>query len=293
MIFGVGKIMSPIEKRPTKPERLQRAVALWGMRIFWTLIVIVFALIELHFIPIVTHDANAYLVVVTTLMLFLSELFNQLQHESISRLDALARDVKAVQEDLRSDARLLTLEESVRELFDRLNIIKPGQEVVIEHLGLDMTFAWEKMSLLFQRLPNLTKIEYRALILLADDSELVHYDTSTQDWMLSGRRQKAFMEQKLEELKNRYAREHKTFNAELRGYTAVPFVHGLRVVEPFHAAYIAVCRWGGEDHNEYHWGGNEYHRVIDVSLSNARRDLLDIYNGNFSHFWNHKKVAKT
>lgn len=264
---------------------MRSAIATWAVRVVWTFIVIVVSLIQLHILPELIHNANMYLVIVVSLIFFLSEIMNEWQRDIFVRLDAQAKSLNIIQESMRTEAKLLTLEETTRDLWQRLKSVEPGQRVVINHLGLDMTFAWEKITNLVESLPNVTNLEYRLLILSAESDDLAHFDDDVRGWLTSGRGQAGVLRNKLRELKTHCERENRSLNYEMRTYAAMPVVHGFRVVEPFHAAYVSICRWGGDEFTEYRWGGTSYNLILDISLSDARRDLLEIFDGNFNHYW--------
>src|ERR1051325_84477 len=266
-------------------SQLKHSMATWGVRIVWVFIVCISALTHFHILPELIHSADLYLLIVVSMLLFLSEILNEWHREIFLRLETQSQNLGIIQESMRTGSRLFTLEESTQDLFNRLKNVEPGRKVVIEHFGLDMTFAWEKIAGLVEALPNVTELEYRLLILSSESSELTHFDADVKDWMISGRKQRDILSQKLKELKNHCEKQHRSINYEMRTYTATPIVHGIRILEPFHAAYVAMCRWGGDEYNYYRWGGSAYHLVVDTSLSDSRRDILEIFNGNFHHFW--------
>jgi hypothetical protein len=284
--------VAPRKSRLFHSGQLFHAVAGWGVRAVWVFIVAVFALVQLHILPVLTHDEGVYLVVVVTLLLFLAEILNESRRDIFARLQAQSEILNSIQQSLRSDAQLFTLEESIQDLKERLEKVGAGEKVVIEHFGLDMTFAWDTVSEMFKDLPNATDIEYRLLMLSPESDDLSHFDDDVRTWLLTGRTQAAKIAKELVSLKNSCEKSRRSFTYEMRTYAAFPVVHGLRVTQPFHAAYIAICRWGGEDFNKYRWGSKSYHRVVDVSLSGGQSDLLDIFKGNFTHYWNRKPAAK-
>ena len=174
---------------------------------------------------------------------------------------------------------------------ERLRKVEVGQKVVIEHMGLDMTFAWDPIEEIIKELHNLTDLEYRLLMMAADRSDLSQFDSEVKHWLLTGSNQVEKIRNEMASLQKTCQKEHRTFAYDVRTYCTIPFVHGLRIVEPFHAAYITICRWDGVDFNKFRWGRNEYHRVIDASLSGAQADLLDVFNGNFLHYWKLKETT--
>jgi hypothetical protein len=273
-------------------SKLFHAVAGWGVRVVWIVIVGLFALVQLHILPVVTHDPTAYLVIVVTLLLFLSEILNEWRREMFLHLDTQSQALNAIQQSMRSAERLYTLDESIHDLTQRLKKVEPGQKVVIEHLGLDMTFAWDPISDMIKELTNITQLEYSLLILAAEGVDLTHFEDEVRNWMLSGQNQTPKLQRELTTLQVYCQKSHRSFTYDLRPYAAIPMVHGLRVTEPFHAAYVAICRWGGDDFNKYWWGRSEYHHVVDTTLSDAQSDFIEIFNGYFRHFWNRKPAVQ-
>jgi hypothetical protein len=265
--------------------------------------------VQLHIVTEFTHSAELYLIIVVTLLLFLSEsliewqreIFSRLdtgaasahkihtdaelwQRDILSRLDRQADYLRAVRESMRTENVLLTLEKSTEDFVQRVKRIEAGQKLVIEHFGLDVTFAWERVARLMTHMPNVTDLEYRLLIMsYEDDEQLACFDGEVKEWISGGRKQRAIILEELKDIKLQWT--GRIFTSEVRTYAAIPLVHGIRVLEPFQAAYISICRWGGNSFNNYRWGGDSYHLITETSLSDAQRDLLEIFDGNFQHFW--------
>lgn len=265
---------------------LFHAMTGWGIRCIWMVSVVLLALMQLHLIPIVTHDPFIYLVLVVTLLLFISEILNEWRREMFEKLYRQSTALDAIQQTIRGDSELLTLEKSIIDLRERLAKIPTGEKVIIEHFGLDMTFAWDPIEQMIKDLPNLTHIEYRLLMMAADRDDLGAFDPEVRNWLASGRVQVEKIRNEMTTLQRNSQKLHRVFEYDLRTYAAVPFVHGLRVVEPFHVAYVTLCRWDGVEHNRFRWGREEYRLVTDATLNGAQSDLLDVFNGNFLHYWN-------
>lgn len=271
---------------------LFHAMTGWGIRCIWMISVALLALMQLHVIPIVTHDPFVYLVLVVTLLLFISEILNEWRREMFEKLHHQSTALDAIQQTIRGDSELLTLEKSLIDLRERLAKTQAGEKVVIEHFGLDMTFAWDPIEQMIKDLPNLTHIEYRLLMMAADRDDLTSFDHEVRNWLASGRVQVEKIRNELATLQHSCQKLHRVFNYDLRTYAAVPFVHGLRIIEPFNVAYITLCRWDGLEHNRFRWGREEYRLVTDASLNGAQSDLLDVFNGNFLHYWNRFGAAE-
>jgi hypothetical protein len=276
-----------------KSSSIFHAMVGWGVRIVWGVIVALFALVYFHIIPEFIHKPSDYLMIVVTILLFLSEILNEWRREMFARQQKQTAMLESIQQGMRGDSQLLSLEESLDDLKERLKKVDPGQKVVIEHFGLDMTFAWEPVDELIKELSNLTDLEYRLLMLAARDvNDPSEFDDDIKRWLITGRTHSDKIRKELASLQSACQKLNRKFAFDMRTYATIPFVHGLRVTEPFHAAYIALCRWDHDNLSKFRWGRNEYHRVIDASLSGPQADLLDVFNGNFLHFWNHSVNAQ-
>lgn len=286
-----GEKMSPRKSRSFTSSTFH-AVAGWGVRIVWVVSVGLFALFQLHIIPEFVHDPGTYLVVVVTLLLFMSEILNEWRRDMFARLQMQSGALESIQQNIRGGAQLFSLEASIDDLRERLKKVEVGEKVVIEHFGLDMTFAWDPIDELIRDHSNLTDVEYRLLMLSPDRDNVSQFDDEVKTWLLTGRTQADKIKKELAALQISCQKVHRSFTSDLRTYTTIPLVHGLRVTEPFHAAYIAICRWDSDDFTKFRWGRNTYHRIIDGSLSGTQSDILDVFNGNFLHFWNQKSAAQ-
>lgn len=264
---------------------LFHAVAGWGIRIVWFVIVASFALVQLHILPVFTHEPSTYLVIVVTLLLFLSEILNEWRRDMFGRLHTQSATLESIRQSIHGDAQLLSLEESLDDLRERLDKAAGGGKVVIEHFGLDMTFAWEPVSELIKQFSRNNDIDYRLLMLSRDRDDLSFYEDDVRTWLLTGCTQAEKIKKEIVKLQANSQKLHHTFNFDIRGYATIPSVHGIRVTEPFHVAYISLCRWGGDDFNKLRWGRSQYHKIVDASLSGTQSDLLEVFNGNFQHFW--------
>ena len=249
---------------PGFTSNLYHAVVRWGVRCVWAIIVVAFALVQTHVITEITHEASAYVVIVVTLLLFLSEMMNEWRRDMFDHLQTQSHTLDSLLQNIRGGAQLLSLEESFADLKERLAKIDVGAKVDIDHFAADMTFAWDPVYELIRDASNLTDIEYRLLILSPNPTGVAQFDDEVKTWLQTGATQVAKIKKETEALQAACLKAHRTFSFELRTYATFPAVHGLRVTAPFHAAYIAFCRFDRDDPTKFRWGRNAYHASSTV-----------------------------
>ena len=82
---------------------LFHAVVGWGFRCVWIVAVGLFALVQFHVLPVLTHDPFAFLVLVVTLLLFLSEILNEWRREMFGIVQNQSRSLETILQSLRGD----------------------------------------------------------------------------------------------------------------------------------------------------------------------------------------------
>jgi len=273
--------------------RIERARAYVSL-IFHGIVILLYAgfltlilLVEFLHIHLPGDAALVYYVsVVASMIMALSVhivvLYNRLRKTQIKQ----TAEIKQMREALRSGAKLFTLEEAVRDMRSHLAKMKPDQKVAIDHLGLHLGMAWDKLWPSLERFSATHPVEYRLLMLREDLDRAASLPADVTDWMAIARRQKPKIERRLAKLR---AASNGRLKADLRFYCDLPVIHGFRVRQPINVAYVAISRWIAEDedqgkYDEFNWGGHEYHRVIEP-LVEVQGDLIAVFDGYFCHHW--------
>jgi len=197
-----------------------------------------------------------------------------------------------MRETLQSEGKLWSLEGAIDDLKELVDGADRGDTLRIDHLGLTMTNAWDKLCPAVKEFVQQRPVELRLLILRdgaagaftpADGG--IPLPETVEKWLTG--------EDKLEEIKQSLADIQKTAAADagvgslafdVRTYRDVPVVHGIRISGPFDAAYVSFCRWDKSKSPHYWWGAHQYHRVLGDD-SPERKDLLDILEGYFERWW--------
>jgi hypothetical protein len=295
-------------------QRYQQARAsldrAWGYVLFAACVILIvfLALVEFGFYTPSAGNPFGYLAIIAALIFVLSEYvagFHKRLSDSVSaesaKVDSKVEQLRSELARLRSEAGRLTdavtqggklfrLEGIVDDLRLRLKELRPGEALEIEHLGLDMTTAWEKICGPLEDAAMVARVQYR-LLMLGKNERGVALPREVADWIGPACDQRVKTIEALEEIKAAAAEpldghpRPGSLDFEVRAYCEVPVVHGILVRRPFKAAYVAISRWSGRNYRSYYWGGDHYHRVVEP-ISSADQDLIDILDGYFHRWWN-------
>jgi hypothetical protein len=173
----------------------------------------------------------------------------------------------------------------VADMNDRLKSVGSGDVIVIDHFGLDMTFAWEQMRRSFQRISAVANIQYRAVMITDDESSIPRANAELKRWMASSGDIQPVIVDGCEQLKRIYVANRRTFDYQIKKYSDVPVLHGIRITSPEQVCYMAFCRWSKEDSAEFEWGGSQYQKIIGPHPDPSKQDFLEIFSAYFMHAW--------
>jgi hypothetical protein len=188
---------------PSEPVPANRFVAYvwggvirWGVRLGVAAMVVLVALVHLH----VVQSEHILLALFSALILLLSEqLRSTADHfevrisNSDTLLDSKITSVttqmnnhsNAIKELIEnSTLQLYILNECVDQIEATLRNIPYIQPVVIEHLGLDLTQAWDYIERMLKSDLDIRSIEYRVLI-LTDEEDIPGADEEVKTWSRS------------------------------------------------------------------------------------------------------------
>jgi len=266
-------------------ETIRRAVIYWGVRVGIVIMVVLVVLAHLHVI-----EGEYFFLPFSALILFLSEQLNDSTLRFGKEIEAIGSKVSEQSAAIMAltkgpSFKLLGLTECSTDLFQALNSVPPGSPVLIEHFGLDMTQAWLHSELLLRTHPNLNNVEYRLLMLTDDPNKLGDVEEELKNWSRNVPWSVGRIQNDVTAIFRKPEQQFRKIKFEIRHYASIPFVHGFRIAIPDLRCYMAICRWGGLDHQKYEWGELRYHRLDGESSSPAVRDMLNIFDGYFRHHW--------
>jgi hypothetical protein len=177
---------------------------------------------------------------------------------------------------------LFTLEGCVNDLSSRLSRVPDQGQVVIRHLGLDMSHAWEKIERLLKEHPQIGRLDYDVLMLSPDLAGIAPVPDAVKDWANKAEAGLAAIRDGFSILADRMRSEHRSVRLCVRQYKSVPTVHGIAIIEPKQTAvhYVSFCRW---EQGRYRWGGEEYVRIdgAEGNVNPVLRDKAVIFDGQF------------
>jgi hypothetical protein len=255
------------------------SVIYWGVRVGFVAVVSIVILAYLHII----EDPHVLLLVISGLILFSSE--------QVLESDRKLRDQATATQRIIENAslRLYALTDCVGDLDAMLKNIRPSEKVVIEHLGLDLTQAWQYFVPLLQKHQHLTDVDYRLLVLTDETAKIVGADKEVKSWSTNVPYSLDKVRRDVDVINKQRGGtgQGKKIRFEVKKYWDIPVVHGFRIVNPMSRArcYMAICRWGGLDYQKYEWGEPQYHKIIGDPSDAVSRDMLQIYDGYFNYFW--------
>jgi hypothetical protein len=174
----------------------------------------------------------------------------------------------------------------LNDLSKRAEASPPNDElVVIEHLGLDMFHAWDLLQPILEQHPHVRNIEYRLVMIspkgAGNDGKDVQHMRRNAEGMIEKIRSQ------LDGRKGPLQAAGRRLRFQLRVYRDSPTVHGIAIRRPasLRMGYVAFCRWGGPTFEEFKWGGSGYHRIYGDTQDPRLKDLVDVFDGYFHHYW--------
>jgi len=217
------------------------------------------------------------------------------QRQIEDSVGTLSVDVRVMQETLHSAGKLRSLDEALKDLAPRFADVQAAETVRIDHLGLNMSTAWDRLCPVIQDLVDKKARVYFRLLILSKEAaggvegaaSPVALPAAVKGWLPGVDERKLEIEQALDEMRAE-APAGAVLDYEVRSYRDLPVVHGIRVHigEKFKAAYVSLCRWRRA--KEFWWGGDEYHCILG-DASQEQGDLREILSGYFERWWEMNK----
>jgi hypothetical protein len=247
-------------------------------------------LVHWHIAPLPEEEKNSlgHAAIIAALIFMLSQYITGLYKKLSKRLSEQTDEIAFVRETLlHGSGKLLTLEEAIKDLSVRLGKVRANQEVAIDHLGLHMDQAWDKIWPVLEQVSKKARLKYRLLIFAGDkEKREAGVPANLESWLDTGQRRKPDIERALLSLREarRSERARGSIEPKVRPYCSLPVVHGFLVGKPWKLAYVAFPRWREKPHEEYFWGGNAYHQVLPGD-TDGQIDLMTILEAQFRRCW--------
>lgn len=191
-------------------------------------------------------------------------------------------------------SRLRTFEECVKEVEAMLS--RQGGELVVEHLGLDMTHAGDYLTRLLRN-PMHTKVTIRLLMMDGAADALPSWaPDDVKEWSDEAAKKRRKLLSEVAQLRSVCQRQGRELSFEVRLYRDIPRIHGFKVIAPSPAYFFALCRWqqiDAQSTSRYDWGQGAYHVIKGEADSETMRDLAAVFDGEFRELWHRRSVAAT
>jgi hypothetical protein len=188
-----------------------------------------------------------------------------------------------------SEQALRPLQACMEDLRARLQKVRPSHTVVIEHLGLDMTAAWDQLKHVIASCPA-RDIECRVLIMTDNPHELgPDAPEEVRGWCGSVLGAIEKIRTETEGLGKELGAQGKNFKLTLRKYRGTPAIHGVKILQPFERGYVSFASWSLAEYFE--WGGEDYFTFSSGTVSDSDLRLRELLGGAFERYWNHTSKA--
>lgn len=225
-----------------------------------------------------------------------------LRHDVVA---AQSANVELMREALSGAGELRTLESAMMDLAPRLEAVKRDEKVRIDHLGLNMSAAWDRLCPVIEKLVmrNKARVRFRLLILGEGGSGGMGVverakpglPAAVEGWLVSGDTRRLVIERALKGIQDEAllaGADAGSLEYEIRSYRDLPVVHGIRIWGKPDAAYVAFSRWDDErrEDDKFWWGGDQYHRILEPA-SPDQIDLRAIQEGYFRRWWKMNEPA--
>lgn len=202
----------------------------------------------------------------------------------MERLTRIGTDVGEMLELQKAEREpVFTLAEAMTDIHKRLEHTRRTNRIVIQHLGLNMTDAWNELKRALASC-DAVAVECAVLIMTDDPNELgPDAAQEVRGWCAAVPGSIAVIQQETPELARYLRQKNTTLRLTLKKYTGTPRIHGVVVAEPFECGYVSFASWA--QRAQFEWGGDDYFRFESGTTSNADRRLRQLLRGAFDYHW--------
>lgn len=190
--------------------------------------------------------------------------------------------------------KLYDLKHCTEDLARRLSRLRPHQQVIMRHIGLNLEQSWKYFEQEFFRVMNRKQVELYILSLTDDASKITANQKPAPIDIARWCGNTAPMIRTIRTYLNthqKYMVEHGlNVTAEIKQYSMLPIIHGFSVSGAFNAHYISICRWptdqpGAPEEWLYEWGEDCYRMLTSENQIPEVKDLAEVFDGYFQYLW--------
>jgi hypothetical protein len=216
---------------------------------------------------------------------------------SLSEDESLRQPISQVRN---TNWRAMDLNHAQADFTKELLKFGPQDEIVIHHLGPDMTMAKNRLIVMLGEELRVKTITIKLVML----SEQVNdYPRSTPPdvlvWAKNAPAAVEHIKKEINTFATKYKEQGRRLTLTTSPYAEVPTIHGFSLHKKnadgrleLIATYFAFCRWS-VDHNTYEWGGSRYWKVSQDRRDRLSEDMSAIFEGAFLHLWETSKDKRS
>ena len=184
---------------------------------------------------------------------------------------------------------LLSLPQCMKDLDTRLQSARGANRVVIRHLGLDMSSAWDELKKAINSCD--AKTIHCDVLIMTDDPTRLGPDApdDMKAWCESVPSSIKKIGQDTATLGTVFSKSNRSLTLTLRKYSGTPRIHGFTLTEPFERGYVSFASWGMG--STFELGGDDYFTFSMGSAAPADHRLRELLNGAFEQLWRHPTSA--
>lgn len=261
--------------------RIWLLIKKWLAR-FALAIILVCLLLPIFGLPV---DLKFLIGIVGVLLLGIYEIVFETKNAEIEKLRTEVAETRKAVENFaqRSIPKLYSLYLCRADLEEMLKKVSRNETIVIDHIGLDMSQAWEYIhKLLFDKDSKPVNVEYRLLILTDDQSKASIWPKEVVHWSENAPKSLERIHSDIEVSLELFKEERRRLKFSVRKYDEVPVVHGWSLRHPIKVWHVGHCRWRKR---LFDWGAENYVKIDELSQDPVTIDIANLFDSYFEHLW--------
>lgn len=230
-------------------------------------------------------DQKFLIGVITVILLGIYEIVYDTKNTEIANLKTqVAEAQRALKEFLeRATPKLYSLYLCKTDLEEMLKKAPPNETIVIDHIGLDMSQAWEYIHrLLFDQHSKPFNVEYNLLILSDDNAKGGIWPREVVHWSETVSRSLERIHSDMETSLQLFKQERRKLKFTVKKYEEVPVVHGWSLRHPIKVWHVGHCRWRK---SLFDWGAENFVKIDEFSQDPVTVDIANLFDSYFEHLW--------
>jgi hypothetical protein len=175
----------------------------------------------------------------------------------------------------------------------------PDDEIVVHHIGLDMTRAKDRLIVMLREPLRAKRITIELLVVSKTPSDFPpNAPREVRVWSGCVENTVKYIINEINELDDEYKRRNRQLTIMVRPYAEVPNIHGFALVKKRAkdgndeieriARYFSFCRWSYNEkkyYAEFLWGKDRYWKISHDRRDQLSEDMSSIFEGAFQHLW--------